>query len=526
MSFRIDRYNRLEPRAHDRDMENGFAARIHDPLWILARQWQMGEHQGENASSPVRVDCTVTQTAIEPLDADGQFDPSIVPAEALVESEPDDWWTMARRIRTGALFDPTLAVNRSLVFKDPPPPYDSFRNRLDGRALWRQRGDLGLSDTLFGGNIPPSESADAWNSSRFNYKQRFETSERPLEVTGHRGGPMDWHSADADMNAPLNEPAAVAAKPVIPTPLEYPGAPHSRFWEIEDAAVDIGGYAPDAAHFSTMLLVDLVYSHGDDWFVFPVTGKAGSILTVRRLKVTDSFDRSWASEFNARDPRTIEHPGLRPPDDFSLFACDGLAQHSIVLWPIAESPLESAPIERVQFGVDEQSNVLWALERTINSREVQRGPGKPDATHLAYPPQAPVSNLSGERNYDFVPAAGAETHWHPYEINWQTPGEPTFELRGLADYSLQNPRPMPRPQAQVLKTAPSAPPTLHTISAATMAEGGLELERRWELARDMEGKPVLWVQRQRKSLRNPPARTLMFDVMLESAPPETQPDER
>ncbi len=56
MSARIDRYNRLEPRPNDRDMQTGFAARIHDPLWLLARQWQMGEHQGENASSPVRID--------------------------------------------------------------------------------------------------------------------------------------------------------------------------------------------------------------------------------------------------------------------------------------------------------------------------------------------------------------------------------------------------------------------------------------------------------------------------------------
>jgi hypothetical protein len=116
-SNRIDRNHRLEPRANDRDLHNGFAARIHDPHWLLARQWQMGEHQGENASSPVRVDCTTTATPIEPLDGNADFDPTIVPAETLVESELDHWWTMTRRIRAGALFDHALAAGRTLVFR-------------------------------------------------------------------------------------------------------------------------------------------------------------------------------------------------------------------------------------------------------------------------------------------------------------------------------------------------------------------------------------------------------------------------
>jgi hypothetical protein len=51
---------------------------------------------------------------------------------------------------------------------------------------------------------------------------------------------MDRYSADAVTDAPLAEPAAEAMRDVIPVPLEYPGAPHSRFWEIEDANVAVG----------------------------------------------------------------------------------------------------------------------------------------------------------------------------------------------------------------------------------------------------------------------------------------------
>ena len=34
-------------------MRTSVAARVFDPLWLMARQWQVGEFQGEDAGSPV-----------------------------------------------------------------------------------------------------------------------------------------------------------------------------------------------------------------------------------------------------------------------------------------------------------------------------------------------------------------------------------------------------------------------------------------------------------------------------------------
>ena len=33
-------------------MNTGLQARLYDPLWLLARQWQIGEFQGEDNGSP------------------------------------------------------------------------------------------------------------------------------------------------------------------------------------------------------------------------------------------------------------------------------------------------------------------------------------------------------------------------------------------------------------------------------------------------------------------------------------------
>ena len=53
----ITNWTRLEPDTQtnvlDVDLAEGVTARLADPLWMLGRQWQMGELTGEDAASPV-----------------------------------------------------------------------------------------------------------------------------------------------------------------------------------------------------------------------------------------------------------------------------------------------------------------------------------------------------------------------------------------------------------------------------------------------------------------------------------------
>jgi hypothetical protein len=80
--------------------------------------------------------------------------------------------------------------------------------------------------------------------------------------------------------------------------------------------------------------------------------------------------------------------------------------------------------------------------------------------------------------------------------------------RRLVDLTRQKPNLMPAPQAEVLQST--------SILPLAIPSNGVEVERRWQLARDMNGAPVLWIQRQRRTLLAPPARRLRFDVMEES----------
>ena len=57
-------WKRLEAGLVDDNLEEGLEARIADPLWMLARQWQVGEFHGEDAASPVFIEAEVEATPL------------------------------------------------------------------------------------------------------------------------------------------------------------------------------------------------------------------------------------------------------------------------------------------------------------------------------------------------------------------------------------------------------------------------------------------------------------------------------
>ena len=60
-------WNRLEPRSRVDGLAGGLAARVHDPLWLLARQWQVGEFAGKDAGSPLTAQVKWTTADLRPV---------------------------------------------------------------------------------------------------------------------------------------------------------------------------------------------------------------------------------------------------------------------------------------------------------------------------------------------------------------------------------------------------------------------------------------------------------------------------
>lgn len=517
---RYDFHVRLEPSPRRRSLAAGFAAAVHDPIWFLARQWQMGEHQGENAASPVIVHRRAINTPLQSNAADPAADPKRVPAEAIVEAEPDDWWTIGRRVRLGATFAERAGLTVAAaaphwLLAEPPPPYEQLAGRFDGLALWRDRAVIDPTDALFVGLDIPGPRPSFWDPAELVYDADFPLdapSERSLRLPRHRGGGVDWFSADAEASpdaAPFAARGETVETVVYPTALHYPGAPASRWWEIEDAAVDIGGYPPDSSHFATSLLIDLIASHGDDWFIFPVDARAGHISTLEGVTVTDGFGRSYP---------------LEPPTDWWLFKTTNLDPHSLVVWLRAMTPLQGQPLDNVLLGLDEYANLLWAVERRVNGRDLAPRE-RSDAQELANPTKAPPRRKGGDedtKRYAYVAGRDAAPYWHPYEIEetLDATGWPRrrFVQRRPADLAREDPELMPAARAAVLRVGEGAGETVHEIEPATVPTIGMVLERRYQLARDVDGQPRLWLQRERTPFLSPPARAARFDVLADDVP--------
>jgi hypothetical protein len=141
-------WDRLEPRARQVEFDRVLRARVHDPLWMLTRQWQFGEFKGEDTGSAV---LATLARRIAPLTAvragAGAWEPSDdgLPLEAHVERLPLRLAPPARAA-LGRQFLIRLAHNATQL-PAGAAPFDPAHYRTALR-------------THFGFTVPPLDPAD------------------------------------------------------------------------------------------------------------------------------------------------------------------------------------------------------------------------------------------------------------------------------------------------------------------------------------------------------------------------------
>ena len=333
---------------------------MHDPLWLLARQWQFGEFEGEDAGSPVSVTAswkTASFSRWKPGDdpassdtAPGRRLEAADVLEALVETDApppaaparDDLTTAAE---TGLRFLRDLAAAglkryRAAVIAEFPlvVPADakdasSLRWRRlvagrcpDGTRLVRAArasapavaartgvaaGDRArFAETLAAWRdwvdreVGVAPQDDAWIPERLEYcfrvAARTAETETVLVAPEFVGGRIDWWSFDALPRATLGAAAdAVAAEPprtMLPSPVRFPGMPADRFWEFEDGEVFLGGIDAAPHDLARLLLVEFATAYGNDWFMVPLDLPQGSVTTVKAVTVRTTFNETYVVE--------------------------------------------------------------------------------------------------------------------------------------------------------------------------------------------------------------------------------------
>ncbi|HEX6397960.1 MAG TPA: hypothetical protein VFZ95_11075, partial [Steroidobacteraceae bacterium] len=147
----VTSWTRLEPQSNGADLGLSSRARVFDPLWMLSRQWQMGEFQAEDAGSPVQVRVRATNARLSRCQIGvlpsgtvqaPAYDPARTPLEALVErrrmraADDKDPRMLVFAIDAGLHFLRMLelvvpnkfyraALLARLAFQEPKPPEDA-----------------------------------------------------------------------------------------------------------------------------------------------------------------------------------------------------------------------------------------------------------------------------------------------------------------------------------------------------------------------------------------------------------------
>lgn len=444
-------WHRLEPRVRGADPAVGLRAAVHDPLWLLGRQWQVGELLGEDAASPVAVR---VETAEHPLSrwrpASGEaadYDPRATPLEVLVEREPavtptlrlrvDAWTRLVELLSEAGLGDRAAALAADHPLPPPRVPEDPAEARLrllagdttgDGLAAAEALAadPAGLPTELVEtfvawARVQTSPGAgDCWVTDRLEYRfavgASTDAGEVVLAAPEYLGGRLDWYDLDVDTDpahalATPQEPTQGTVSNMLPTRVTFPGMPAERFWEFEDAAVDLGAVSAAAEDLGRLVTVEFATVFGNDWWSVPVRARFGSLVGVRSLVVRDTFGENVLIEPTEAAAQADAPWRMFSLTDSALGAGSGPAPALLLLAPVIAGALEGEAVEELLLVRDEMANLAWAVERVVEGAD-----GRPRNRSIEYGSRltaAPPPELPSPAELVYILQTSVPEHWIP-----------------------------------------------------------------------------------------------------------------
>ena len=444
-------WTRLDPQTLSGEPAPGVEMRLADPLWMLARQWQLGEFQGEDCGTPVSVKvAAVTQplTALRPGDAgrgaaagplppDGALEPEIEAepwappslrdraeaAHALIHALAPLGWAGEAQLLTDCAFDLTAPDLRAQA---PDPTWQLIASRTPDAEAAAIALEAGTPDWLdnepaavtqaaqdwlawYRRNVSRPGEADSWHADRLEYRFALQAGSdagaRVLDAPCHLGGAIDWFSFDLGAKPGLGVAAGTAPQDhhahVHASRLRYPGMPAPRLWQFEDGLVNFGLAEVQPNDLARVAFLEYATIYGTDWLIAPIDLPRAVLAGVSAVSYRTTFNEE------IQVPAALDLPRK---GKFALFQTSGPAgaEPLFVIPPNGRAALEGEPREEVVFARDETANVVWAIERSHQGADglARDRSAEPD---LSPPPARPQPGAQDAWTLELLPPA----HWVP-----------------------------------------------------------------------------------------------------------------
>jgi hypothetical protein len=570
----ITGYNRLEASPRTAEFDRSLKAEVRDALWMLTRQWQFGEFQGEDAASAATSQILGEHTVMDRVAFPGNnvFPYSeTIPLETQVECErlTGNLFLASQLCRyfVRLMKDAALLGFINQLRTKYPLNYTIDKNDFEGQQLFNAVKDelfdgfLLHTDTVtpgVGGGTAfddwmnaeaiggveqgqfrtivtkfqnwytrnytqPATAASAWLPAQLEYQfavssPMVDQQQPTLTADQYYEGHLDWYSFDInkDRLIPVEEEPAPNTKEnfvsFIPSPIAFKGMPHPRYWTMEESITDFGNIDTSVTGLLHLMLAEFGLIYSNDWFMLPYPLHINTLCEVKGIVITDVFGEHILVRPAGKGAETNWHR-------WSMFHHTDTNNTNnltnlLYLPPAITKAYEGEPLEKVNFLRDEMANMVWAVENRVPSQAGKGVSGMEMAMKSDAPtPFIPVNNTVPIR---YVAGTTVPDNWIPFV--------PVHMEGSDREIRLQRARmPGAKGALGVLLTEKAAP---YYVNEEEVPRAGAIVQRSFQRTRWLNGITYLWIGRYKETGKGEGSSHLQFDQIWDikenAVPPEEE----